>query len=459
MLTAKSLQHWKVPFGAFLLVAAVVACDRAATAPIHSAAKTGPRMSLAPGSGVHTPMLDELFSMVNDQAPGFAGMYRSGHGGLTILVTPKGDNAQVEKAVRSVFHELDWQNVTSITFKSARWEVNQLEDWHRRLPDAVGTSALVWSDFDEVHNVVRVGVAETADLAGVASHVGTIGAPPGAVVFEHAKPIRGFQLLTASHRPTVGGIHIALSDTLNRKNLGAMSECSLNSNVRFADSPFFLAAGHCTSSPLDETVGTYANLNATVYQPDSATNPTPIGQEYYNPGAWIPGGYFSCPSSLTCRFSDAVAFSYTSNSLSNFAYLARDSSFSMTLGVDGSKFRVDSFHVDSEVPEAWLLAADTTTCDMRLHKVGWRTGWTWGCIVSTCYTVYQSAHALICQYNVASDADGGDSGAPVFVWMAPGVNRAFLAGMIYGGIPNTFFQFSSIAGIHNDLWGSWLITH
>ncbi len=449
----------KMLIAAAFIVAGIGACDKTANSPTRPSTRAlSVQRAAAPAGGSHIPMLDELFAMVNSQAPGFAGMYRSGQSGITILVTAKGNNAQIEQVVRSVFHELDWQNVSAITFKPAQWEVSELQGWHRRLPEAVASSALIWSDFDEVHNVIRVGVSEISDLAAMSSSVSAIGAPVGAIIFQHSKPFKSMQLLTASHRPTVGGVMISLSDTLNRKFGAAMGQCTLNSNVRETYDTaheYFITAGHCSDDP----VGVFANLGAVVYQPDSATNPTPIGTEYFIPNAWVAGGTDNCPVTLTCKYSDAAVYQYSSKSLSNFGYLARDSSFSSTLGVHGSAFRVDSFHVDSEVPEAYLLASDTATCNTFMHKVGWRTGWTFGCVVKTCYTIYYTTKALTCQYNVAAESDGGDSGSPVFMWVSPGVNQAWLGGLLTGGFEDDYYSFSSIAGMHNDLGGTFVITH
>jgi hypothetical protein len=77
--------------------------------------------------------------------------------------------------------------------------------------------------------------------------------------------------------------------------------------------------------------------------------------------------------------------------------------------------------------------------------------------VHSCVTLYYTGKALVCQYQVAAQADEGDSGSPTFWWMSPGVNQAWLGGLLHHNIPGYYYTFSSITGIKNDFAN--LVTH
>jgi hypothetical protein len=401
-------------------------------------------------------MLDELLEAVNQRAPGFGGMYWSGRGEMTMLVTPKGSNYAIEAAAREVFSDLPWTTVTSVRFAAARFEVLELQAHRLRLPEVVG-GPLIWTDFDERSNVVRAGVEETADLAQLSALMRGSGAPDGAVVFEHSKRPVPAAYLTATQSPSVGGIQIELRDTLIANNSGGSSTlCSLSFNVGVSTDDahrYFMTAAHCTGTSATDSVSVFNNEHALVYQPDSATNPSPIGFEVSAPDSRT--GLSNCPNLYTCKYSDAALFKYYGGSPSNFTYLAKDSSYSSTVGVNGSLFRVDSFHVVNDISEANLLAADTLPghYDTFMHKVGRTTGWTFGPVTHTCVTYVWTIplkKALLCQYYVASSILGGDSGAPAFWWYCCNPNEAWIGGLVSTGFTNSLYGFSSITGIKND---------
>ena len=265
------------------------------------------------------------------------------------------------------------------------------------------------------------------------------------VHLERAEPVRRASYLDANHRPTVGGVAIDMWNSSRSTQLGG---CSLGFNARISGDSheYFVTAGHCTqtqnSTEYSVVFQAYRYLDVPY---DSA-----IGIEYSDPpqSSGIPG----CPGGSTCRYSDAALFQYTIASFSNFAYLAKDSSFSSTFGTNGSRFRVDSFHVVNDVPEASLLAADTVNYDTYMHKVGNTTGWTWGPIRHTCVTVINSGGKLLCQYFVRATANNGDSGSPTFWWQCCGTNEAWLGGVLWG-LTGADYLFGSISGIKNDFSG------
>lgn len=440
-------------FCALLGASFVASCEHptgaARKGPVDRSAVSAFQASTATG---HIPMLDEMFEHVNALAPGFGGMHWAAPDVLVVDVTPRGSPAAVEQAMRVVFTDLPWDRVARIVYRPAKYEVRDLQEWRARVIDVGGADAVYWSDFDETANVVRIGVDKRANIATMTAQARALGAPVGAIVFEHSERPGVLAQLTAQHRPTVAGVHISVYDSVITRKYGSglYTECSLGANVRIStDEPhaYFLTAAHCSNE--DDI---FRNDGARVYQPDSATNPTAIGTEVF-----VPSGSSSlsgCPSGYTCKYSDAALYRYSSAAYSNFAYIAKDSSYSSTWGVAGSTFRVDSFHVVGDIPEAYLLAADTVSYNTWMHKVAYRTGWTWGPLKHTCMTIYYpGSKALLCQYGAAAYADHGDSGGPMFWWMCCNPNEAWIGGLLHTvrAIPDNFTVFSSISGIKNDI--------
>ena len=227
--------------------------------------------------------------------------------------------------------------------------------------------------------------------------------------------------------------------------------CTLGFNARLStdqSGQYFVTNSHCTSTFA-------ASTSDSAYQADfTQQSDAAIGYEVQDP-AWrtdIP----QCPtftSNQKCRYSDAALFRYTQASYSDFPYIAMDSSVSSTLGVNGSRFRVDSFVVIANYPEAKLLAADTVNRNTWLMKVGNTSGWTWGPIRSTCLNFYAYGGTLKCQYKVLAEAKEGDSGSPVFEYTSfyLGIKQATLAGVLHSATPGLYYYFSSITGIKNDI--------
>jgi hypothetical protein len=106
-----------------------------------------------------------------------------------------------------------------------------------------------------------------------------------------------------------------------------------------------------------------------------------------------------------------------------------------------------------------MLAADTVAghYDTYFHKVGRTTGWSFGPQTRTCYIYYVAGKALVCQYSVAAEADQGDSGSPVFMWICCNVNEAWIGGLLSSATEGLAFGFSSISGVKNDFAN--LVTH
>lgn len=398
------------------------------------------------------PMLDDLLEEVNRRALGFGGMYRGANSELIVLVTPRADRALVESTIRDVFREMDWSRVPSIQFRDAQFEVGELQAVRRRIPQEAAAS-LIWSDFDEMNNRILLGVERGTDTSSVGFIMRALNAKNRMVAFEYSTRPKATSYLDSIHRPAVGGVAIDVWDSTRTYDrawltMGPNVKLSTDTSARY-----FLTNSHGTS--------TFAAVDHdSAYQPYQSTGLQALAVEVQDP-AWRTD-IANCPSytvNQMCRYSDAALFKYLTPSNANFPFIAKDSTLSSTLGVNGSLYRVDSFVVNAEYSEANLLAADTVNKSFYLMKVGRTTGWTWGPITRSCVDLISHGGTLKCQYEVAAQADQGDSGSPVFLYTEYylGQLRATLGGMLNSATAGRSFLFSSITGVRNDIAN--IVTH
>ena len=85
-----------------------------------------------------------------------------------------------------------------------------------------------------------------------------------------------------------------------------------------------------------------------------------------------------------------------------------------------------------------------------VDKVGRTTGWNWGWVRRTCVTMPRTATRwALCQYWADYLSQGGDSGAPVFLWHG---NNVTLTGINWGYNPTLrVAAFSAAGGTRLDL--------
>jgi hypothetical protein len=147
----------------------------------------------------------------------------------------------------------------------------------------------------------------------------------------------------------------------------------------------------------------------------------------------------------SCRNSDAALVAYHDSVDWSFGHIARPGSSgqweSTFKNVSGRFWITDSHYT--------AVTGDT------IHKVGWKTGWTYGPVVETCVDRKQgdgSNYWLICQTGVRGGSSGGDSGSPTFRRVGHNSNIK-LAGVLWGGWEDSIFFYSPMISIENDLGG------
>jgi hypothetical protein len=410
------------------------------------------------GNGAASPPItfDDQLIEVAKRIPGFGGMFFDEAGTLTVYLIdadqPLSAQAASARAVRvrdtlaAVFGpDVLTRGGTAdpaaprapaggpaIRFIKGDYDVLQLATWRARVDQAVTAPAALFTDLDERHNRLRIGVASPASREAVAARVTRLGIPLHAVIFEEIRPDRFHATLRDKRRPVQGGLQIE-ADT----GVFAFKICTMGFNARRNNQDGFVTNSHCTA-----TRGIVQGTD--FHQPDDPlfSEGNKIGEEVADP-PFFTGGV--CPVGRKCRFSDSAFVRYRSTDFRGRAISRPDRNQSITISSSTPTFQILG---ETAVPVAGSI----------LHKVGRTTGWATGAVTGTCITtnVADTDVTLLCQHRVrrnnATDrmSDNGDSGSPVFRLDAP--NGASLHGVLWGGPDDgSSFVFSSMATIEQEL--------
>lgn len=358
------------------------------------------------------PGLDRSLALLNEELPGFGGMYHDEDGALTVVMV------EGRKAGVAALFGSDARVV------AGRYEFSSLQTWRGALRDLLSDPSVVLLDVDERLNRVSVGIDRTISrAAGVAARarLADFDVPAEAVVFEEVDPILPMVTLSDAFNPVPGGVEINFPGFL----------CTLGFNVRFGGAGstcYFMTNSHCTS--------VQGGVESTPYlQPAGGAS---IGTEVYDPT------YFTgapCPAGRVCRYADSSAAIYNDPSLCEFGSIAR------TTGLGSNT-------IDNAQPR-WKIVSKLAapTVGMLMAKTGRTTGWSEGSVTATCVDVGVSGTniTLLCQSFVAATVGSGDSGSPVFRRRLDS-SLAQLAGLLWGGNgPGTLFIFSPMENIEFEV--------
>ena len=371
----------------------------------------------------HDRSADEIFSDIEEMAPGFGGLFRDDQGRLTVYLSGAADFDEVRTGIAANLPEV---NATASPIRVLRgdYAFSELVAWRALARSVHSIPGVSLTDVDEASNRVRIGI-ETEDARGpVEEALASLGIPPGAVKID----VTGgyFQLTTLLDliRPVIGGIQVTFDcDTMN---------C-------FVCTDGFLAirkgvAGFVTCSHCTKKQG--GNQSTAFFQPFPLAK---IGTEIADPG-YFTGG--PCPQGRACRFSDSAFVKRKKNTLWNTGFIAHPTDTgSLTISAVTPTFRIAS---ETALP----LVGDT------VNKVGRTTGWSQGMINSTCIDVNVSGSnlTLLCQEAVDATVAGGDSGSPVFSNPVGATADVSLYGTLWGGdAGGSQFIFSRLANIQNEL--------
>jgi hypothetical protein len=400
--------------------------------------------------------MDGQLAKVADRLPGFGGMFFDDNGDLNVYLVAadapadtqalEARKARVETAITAVFgkdllvqgrdrrsepgSQAMPERSPEIKIIKGKYDIPQLVEWRAGVDLALEVRGVLFTDLDERHNRVRVGVESSVVRERVEAILARRGIPREAVIIEQTKPDRFHATLRDERRPVQGGVQIE-ADT----GIFSSKICTLGFNAFRNNVKGFVTNSHCT-----ENQG--GSDGTDFHQPtDPLFGSNKIGDEIADP-PYFTGGI--CPAGRRCRFSDSAFVDY-SEVLSGGARIVR------TTGTG-------SLTIHSTNPTFLVISETATPVDGTiLDKVGRTTGWTSGRVSATCLTtnVADTNITLFCQNRVARISgtnrmsDNGDSGSPVFRVLG---SDASLFGILWGGPDDgSSFVFSSISRIEGEL--------
>jgi hypothetical protein len=384
--------------------------------------------------------------------PGFGGfVFDTANGDLVVWV--KDPARQQSAAVAAVRNYLASSNnpggragrTPRVRIRPADYDFLELGSLRDRANSALeGQGGVRFTDLDEANNRVAIGVApESGDQ--VRRKLLDAGLPPQALRFEFLSfnPNDTTEFFPADTAPTVqdeaqgSGAPTYLSSKFASPAGGAMfgyliddhayplpygagykrnlTYCSVGAiGVTTTGAVRILTAGHCS-----DTLGVMRGTDW--YQPTISgfrvgqpINDFPWGEEVLDP-AWRGMG-LSC---ISCKLADALLGSIFPPRGGQVGKIHRPVS---STSAWTSPVLFPAIQIDAAKPTFTIVSAgDNYSIGNIVHKVGYRSGWTFGPITDTCRDSYVSGplRRIKCQLYTALPAYGGDSGGSVFRFVNP----------------------------------------
>jgi len=430
---------------AMFLVSVITACSRSEE----------PRGSLPVITEI---AMEEKLLETAKRLPGFGGMYFDDNGDLNVYLVEdvaglrgeklKARHDQVQKVLSDVFgRELlsqgrvqrDQDAAKPITGDPAKiilikgdFNAIQLAGWRAEANSVLEVPGIVFTDLDERHNRIKIGIAPGASREQAQALLKQKGIPAAAVLFEETQPVRFHASLRDHVRPMPGGVQLE-ADT----GVFSYKICTMGFNVIRSGVSGFITNSHCTT-----TQG--GSENTDFHQPNDPwwTEGNKVGDETADPEYFVGG---LCPSGRRCRFSDSAFVDYS---------VGRGRDIVRTTGWNNGSLTISSTNTRLTIVgelSSWVDGSE-------LDKIGRTTGWSYGRVNGTCQNinVADTNITLFCQHRVNRIAggthrmsDNGDSGSPVFRWLG---STVMLSGILWGGPDDgSSFVFSPINQIEQEL--------
>lgn len=309
-----------------------------------------------------------------------------------------------------------------VEIRRADYSFLELAEWRDKVFDDVfGIPDVVSLDLNEAINRVEIGLETGVGRPDVEEWILGLGIPLGAVHVEVTGAFRpSSHTLNDSVRPLVGGL---------RGNwLGSLhSGCTWSFVALYSGSYYLLTASHCGQFQwqLD-----YADW----YQPGSPNGF--IGEEEIDPPAWRCGPFWDRD---WCRKSDAAGIRLTTSD-HKFGFIAR------TTGRGNGSNAIDHANSTMQV----VAEIGTVPSGWTVDMIGRNSGWTFGQVTHTCKDLEAGDYHWICQEEATYPSQGGDSGAPVFLWS--GDSTVTLAGIHVGtNVGNGRAIFTPMSNIEEEI--------
>ncbi|MGQ0642753.1 MAG: hypothetical protein ACT4P6_18570 [Gemmatimonadaceae bacterium] len=430
----RAQQGTRATVTAVLLLSSVACGEIDGTRPSAPERSTARILSATVGSAQRPKTLDEKFSEVAQQVPGFGGLFYDEVTGVpTVYLTDTSTALASHAAIEAIFHAHPRSVGMSpgapgrVLKASYSWE--SLAAWRDQLDRSLLARAeVIATDVDERVNRVRVLVASAAQQR-VQAAIASLGIPAGAVILEVSAGIEMSRAAAATAPvslldrwpKTPGGVQI--DDRIGLCTLGFNAYKTRyqfsGPNGPYDLTPYFVTNAHCTNRMGGEE-GTF------FYQPSHSMDFVSFGNEVREP-PWDVASYGNC-FSAGCSLADAALVRYSQTARDwEYGRIARTNS-------RGSGGTAGSVIVNQNSP--YFRISDTTESSgvfgQIVNKMGAATGWTVGGIVVTCmnHSISGTGLTLLCQDGFDARNDFGDSGAPIFWWGAG--TTVTLAGILWG---------------------------
>ncbi|HEY7770218.1 MAG TPA: hypothetical protein VIB55_18775 [Longimicrobium sp.] len=364
--------------------------------------------------------VEARFVEIEREVPGFGGYFFAADGAVAAYVAEPGSAPAARVVLARVLAERTPsardRRTGELRVLAGRYSFSQLAAWRDRLMALLPMPGVVFVDADEAFNRVRIGVWTNEARLAVPAAAVRLGVPLEALVLSDERSLRPLVRLADAAGPLVpGGYRVSFAS-----DLSTIVQCSLGFNVLGLDDAGYVTAAHCSR--------VQGRTDRTVHQQPGESEL--LGMETADP-LMFRGG--ACPADRRCRYSDAARFRYAPGHVADPA-IARTAE-------PGSREVAGTLRVAGESP--YPVAGE------MLDKVGAETGWTFGAVAATCVHVNVDGTdvTLLCQDVVDAEAEGGDSGGPVFAWRG---GEATLAGVLWGGTGKRFY-FSAMGNVEAEL--------
>jgi hypothetical protein len=381
-----------------------------------------------------SPSIDDEFTQIALQIPGFGGLYRDDQGEIKAYMVDTGKAATALPALR----QLEDKMGGAIEVKAGRYDWLQLSAWRDKVR-LLQEPAVTFLDIDEAANRIRLGVDRTAadkslSLKRLEHGLAAQGIPADAVIVEERDPARYAVNIDQGVRPVAGALQITWQTSPT-----TVGVCTLGYNAcDAANRVGFITNSHCSLVQGGVPVATVYNQHLPALR---------IGVEQNDPA------YPLCPSppfpaGNRCRFSDSLFATYDAGIARAAATVYRTTFRAAAAG---------SLTIDPVNPAFTVtaLAVAALPVGTEVNKIGRTTGWTFGPVSATCVDVQVGTTWQRCQEVVVAGVGGGDSGSPVFTWPSQAVGNITAAGLLWGqgvdGLGRQVFFYSRLGQIAGEL--------
>jgi hypothetical protein len=317
--------------------------------------------------------------------------------------------------------------------RGVRFGFTQLYGWAQELPQVFAVKGVLSTDIDEARNRLAIGIENEARRGPVEEQLTRLGIPRDAAIIEVREPAVFMQ---ATLRDRIRNIRGGLKIDDPRVD----SWCTIGFNLTYAGLRAYATNGHCSL--------TWGGVEPTNHwQTARNTAADLIGNEYTEAGRFSSAYDSRCPSTANiCAYSDIMIGAYNTGTSPQapVGYIIPGRTRNQ-LGTDSAIAARADLQITGE--QIWPAFGDV------VEKVGARTGWTYGGVISACATELVQGFYFICTYRVSAATNGGDSGSGVFFY--DGVSNATLTGQLFAGtnFNGLYFQeflFSPLNNIQSE---------